>query len=283
MSFATNFLEKYWKALMWVTIVFLIISAGVLVNNILTTGSFMKRDIDLSGGKEITVQIDDVDLRAAEQKMPYADFRVVSGVTKTLVVEIPFEVDEDQAVSDLRQAVSFIGEPGVRIVGPSLGGVFFQQAQIALLVAFILMAFTVFILFRSIAPSLIVMMAAATDIIGTMGILSVIGTPLSLPVIGALLALIGYSVGTDILLTAELVKSGRDDYKQSVFRAAKTGITLTATALVALLAMLFISGSTVIEQIAMVMLIGLLIDIPATWLTNAGIMRMWLERKRRAR
>ena len=94
-----------------------------------------------------------------------------------------------------------------------------------------------------------------------------------------MLALIGYSVGTDILLTSELLKSGRTDYGHSVLRAAKTGITLTLAALVALLAMFLISGSTVIEQIAIVMLIGLLIDMPATWFTNAGIMRMWMERK----
>jgi len=272
-------IEKYWKFLMWITIAFLVLSAAFLVYNAAATGSFMKRDIDLAGGKVITVEVSETDVQAVKEAVPYANVRLVSGATKTLLVEVPFEADEDETIQRLRNAVSFSGEPGIRVVGPALGSLFFQQAQFALVAAFVLMAITVFLLFRSFAPSLIVLLAALTDIIGTMGVLVLLDVPLSLPVIGALLALIGYSVGTDILLTSELTKSGRQSHKDSVAKAAKTGITLTAAALIALLSMFFISGSTVIQQIAFVMLIGLVIDLPATWFTNAGILRVWLERE----
>ena len=63
----------------------------------------------------------------------------------------------------------------------------------------------------------------------------------------------------------------------------KTGLTLTMTTLIALTAMYFVSGSFIIEQIAFVLIIGLLIDMPATWFANAGILRAWLERKRRVK
>jgi preprotein translocase subunit SecF len=276
-------LDKYWKILMWLTIAFLVISVGILAYNTATTGSFLKKDVDLAGGKVITVEVSEADIQKIKSVIPYANVRMTAGITKTLLVEIPFEVDENAAIAQLKTVVDFSGEPSIRIVGPALGDIFFQQAQFAMIVAFILMAITVFLLFRTIVPSSIVLLCAATDIIGTMGILAIIGMPVSLPIIGALLALIGYSVGTDILLTTELLKSGRTDYKESVLKAAKTGITLTGTAIIALLCMFLISGSTVIEQIALVMLIGLLIDMPATWFTNAGVLRLWLERKQKGK
>ncbi len=271
--------DKYWKALMWITIAFLVVSVVIVLNNTITTGSILKKDVDLAGGKVITVEVDEVDIQRIKSELPYANIHVTSGIRKTLLVEIPFDYDENEVINKLRAVVQFSGEPGIRIVGPALGDIFFQQAQMALIAAFVLMSLTVFLLFRTPVPSAIVLLAAVTDIVGTVAVLSIVGASLSLPVIGALLALIGYSVGTDILLTTELLKSGRSDYRQSITKAAKTGLTLTATALIALFVMFLLSGSAVIEQIALVMMIGLIIDMPATWFANAGIMRVWLDRK----
>lgn len=274
-----NFIEKYWKQLMWITIVFLFVSVGILASNVLTTGSFLKRDIELSGGKVITIEVGDVDLQKVRSAIPYSNVRLTSGITKTLLVEIPFERNETETIDALKKVVDFSGEPSIRIVGPALGSIFFSQAQLAIVVAFVLMAITIFIIFRSFVPSLIVILAAATDIFGTLAILSIFDIHLSFPVLAALLTIIGYSVDTDILLTTELLKSGRTDYREGVRKAAKTGLTLTVTTLVALVAMYFVSGSFVIEQIALVLIIGLIIDVPATWLTNAGVLRLWLEKK----
>jgi len=274
-----KFYDRSWKILMLVTIVFLFFSLSVIVSNIITTGSFMKRDIDLSGGKMITVEVGDIDLTSVKSAFPYANIRLTSGLTKSLLIEIPFEQDENAVIEKLPSVIEVKGIPSVRIVGPALGDIFFQQAQLSLIAAFILMAIAVFILFRSFVPSSIVLLAAITDITGTIAIISIMGVPLSLPVLAALLTLIGYSVDTDILLTSELLKSGRHNYSESVKKAVKTGLTMTLTTLAALSAMYLASGAFVIEQIAMVLIIGLIIDMPATWLTNAGVMRWWLERK----
>jgi preprotein translocase subunit SecF len=103
---------------------------------------------------------------------------------------------------------------------------------------------------------------------------------LSLAVLAAILTIIGYSVDTDILLTSEILKSGgRKNIKENIDRAMKTGLTLTATTLVALLSIYLFSGSVVLQQIAFVLMIGLLVDLPATWWTNAGLLRWWLERE----
>lgn len=264
---------------MFFSIIALIVSSGVIVYNIYTTGSFMERSTELKGGKSIVVTVGDVNVKNIEDEFPFASVQLVTGATKTLVVEIPFEKNETEVIAKLHTLVKIDGEPSVSTVGPVLGEMFFQQAQLALVTAFIFMAIVVFILFRSFVPSTAVVLSAATDIVTTIAISSILGIRLSLPVLAALLTLIGYSVDTDILLTSELLKSGDSDRKRCIRRAMKTGISLVSTTLAALFAIYFISGAFVLQQIALVLIIGLIIDIFATWFTNAGILRWWLDRK----
>ena len=222
----------------------------------------------------ITAVVGDVDIAEMQKMFPYATVHLTKGATNNLLVEIPFDANETAVVerlSGISQSVS------VRQVGPAIGNIFYQQAMTALIAAFALMAITVFILFRNIMPSFIVLLAVATDITATVAVMNVIGVRLSLPVVAALLTIIGYSVDTDIVLTNELLK-GRREPGESVKRAAKTGLTMTVTTLTALAALYFISGSFVLEQIALVLIIGLVIDMPATWFTNAGLLR-WLKRE----
>jgi preprotein translocase subunit SecF len=107
-----------------------------------------------------------------------------------------------------------------------------------------------------------------------MAVMHILGMELSLASLAALMMLIGYSVDTDVLLTTEMLKD-----RGKVRTAAKTGLTMSATTLAVLFAMLFISNSFVINQIVSVLIIGLIIDIPATWLTNAGILRFYINRR----
>lgn len=269
--------EKNLKFLMWLPLVLLVAAAAVLANNAISTGYFLPRSTELAGGKEITLTIMDADLARLESALPYATFRLSPGA-QTLLVQIPLEKNETEVVEELKQLVDVEGEPSIKVVGPVLANVFFQQAQLAIVVAFVFMAIVVFLLFRSLVPSSIVVLAAITDLVVTMAVTSVIGVKLSLPVIAALLTIIGYSVDTDILLTTEMLK-GSGETSHKIRRAVKTGLTLTATALAALVSMYFISGSFVLEEISLVLIIGLLVDMPATWFTNAGLLRKWMERK----
>ncbi len=274
--------EKHWKIWMWIPIALLLLSSCLIVFNIATTGSFMKRDAELMGGKSITFEASEFDLDAIKSALPYASVRTTSGVIKNIIIDVPTEQDENAVISAVSLHATVIGTPTVQVTGPAIGNIFFQQAQLAFILAFIFMAITVFILFRSPVPSSIVVLCAATDIIVTIGVLIVLNVSLSLPVIAALITLIGYSVDTDLVLTSELLKGQHHEISAGVKRAMKTGMTLTMTTLIALVAMYFVSGSFIIEQIAFVLIIGLLIDLPATWLANTGILRLWLEKKRRA-
>jgi len=270
--------EKYWKYLMFFTIILLLFSSAVLLNNLFTKGSILERDVELSGGKMINVEVRSADIEALSKEVPYASIQLATGQTQNLIVKIPFDSNETVVIDTIKKYAEVVGQPSVSSVGPILGKIFFQQAMFALVVAFVMMALIVFILFRSFVPSLIVILAATTDILVTLAFLHFLGVKLSLTVLAAILTVIGYSVDTDILLTSEVLKSNRN-VKESIDKAMRTGLTLTATTLAALMSIYLFSGSVVLQQIAYVLTIGLLIDLPATWWTNAGLLR-WIDERR---
>ncbi|MBI4170625.1 MAG: protein translocase subunit SecF [Candidatus Aenigmarchaeota archaeon] len=273
--------DKHQKKLMWLPLIALVISIMVLANTALTTGFILERDVELTGGKQISVTVRDADIQALENAIPGAKVQLISGITKTLQISLPYSANETQAIETLKTIVNFEGEPTVRTIGPVLGAIFFQQAVLAFVVAFILMAIVVFAIFRSPVPSGIVILSVIVDIGITLGIMNVLHIELSLPVIAALLTLIGYSVDTDILLTTNMLRSRELQMFERITNGMKTGLVMTATTLAALVALYFIAGSFVLERIALVLIIGLIVDVFATWFTNAGILRLYMERKNR--
>src|SRR3989344_3073363 len=83
--------EKYWKIWLWIPIILLVLSIGIIANNILTTGSFMQRDIELTGGKSVTFEINSVDVEAIKSALPHATVHVTTGIVKNLIIEVSFD------------------------------------------------------------------------------------------------------------------------------------------------------------------------------------------------
>ncbi len=257
---------KYWKILTFLPIIALLLSSTLLLNNMITKGSFMERSPELVGGKIITLQV-------ADANKIRVDYAVRTTSSDTVIIEVPFDTDEHSVIALIEAQTEVLGQPTVRTIGPVIGEIFWQQAQLALIAAFVLMSIVVFVLFRSPAPSLIVILAAITDIIVTIALLDFIGVKLSLHVLAALLMIIGYSVDTDIVLTTNMLRGA------GMRSAMKTGLTMSAAAIVAFFAMYTISSSLVLQEMALVIMLGIIVDIPATYFANAGILRMWMGRK----
>jgi preprotein translocase subunit SecF len=94
----------------------------------------------------------------------------------------------------------------------------------------------------------------------------------------AFLMLIGYSVDTDILLTTRMLKLNKST-NSSLFSAFKTGTTMTLTSIIAVSAALIVISpfSTVLNQIFIILLIGLAFDLLNTWITNASIIKWYVS------
>jgi len=129
------------------------------------------------------------------------------------------------------------------------------------------------------APSIAVLVSAFADILFTVVTVNLLGIKISSGGIVAFLMLIGYSVGTDILLTSRVMRRRNESVNSASLGAFKTGITMTLTAVAAMVvSLLFVYRfETVLNQIFLIILIGLIYDIFNTWITNVLIIKWYAE------
>jgi len=195
---------------------------------------------------------------------------------------IRFNPMSDEQYNELTQKLSAF-DPGFipYKVDPKFGGTSQTLAIEGLIASFTGMTIVVFVSFRTFVPSGAVILSAFADIVMTAATMNILGITLSLGTTAALLMLIGYSVDSDILLTTRVLKrKGKIEEKFS--GAFRTGIVMTTTTMAAVGAMWVVSsfGSIqIIAEIASVLFIGLIFDIFNTWLTNAGLLKWYVEKR----
>ncbi|MBU0535935.1 MAG: protein translocase subunit SecF, partial [Nanoarchaeota archaeon] len=183
--------------------------------------------------------------------------------------------------SDIGKKLSITSDDySTNFIGSSLGANFFRQTIIAIIIAFVAMAIVVFFYFRVPIPAFAVILSALSDIVGTVAIINLLDIKVSTGGIAALLMLIGYSVDTDILLTTRVFKRKEGTLMEGIYSSAKTGLTMTFTSIAAVIVAIVFSQSEALRQIMTILLIGLILDLPNTWIQNAGILRWYMERKK---
>lgn len=252
----------------------------------------VERDIDLKGGTRLEiVTVPQKDLLTIEQQLGAAigvdvRARILSsqGSNKQLVIELGKSFAEDEQPQLIKNVETVLGVTltdnfNIRSMDPSIGANALAGAQRAVLIAFILMGTIIFLIFKQPMISGAVMLAAFSDIVETYALMGFLGIKLSLHTIAALLMLIGYSVDSDILLTTRVVKRKEGRVVERIFSAIKTGLTMEATTLTAIFAIYFISDAIVLKEIALVMFLGISVDVLNTWIQNAGLLKWELERK----
>jgi len=291
MSFKTIYEKKYKFLLIipFILIVLAIIQIGVQTA---VTGDFVNKGISLKGGSTITVEYDSsISVQTIEsmlnEKFPLAEvsIRVLSSAGKTTAIAIDSDAQDNDEIDVLVKVVKSElnikdDQYSVEVMGSSLGTSFFKQTVFALLIAFVLMGIVVFIYFRTLAPSLAVILAAFSDIVVTLAIFNLTGMKLSTAGIAAFLMLIGYSVDTDILLSTRVLKRKDGTVMERIYGAMKTGLTMSSTTISAVLVALLFVQSEVVKQIMLILFIGLLVDLIMTWIQNVGVLRIYLERKK---
>jgi len=164
----------------------------------------------------------------------------------------------------------------VQTVSPLLSTQFISKAVGVVVLSALLSTAFVFLFFRTFVPSLAVLTGALSDVLIAMGAMGLFGIPFTLPSFAALLMLIGFSLDTDILLAMRLLKR-KGDSRELAFGAMKTGLTMSATAMVAFGALFLLAMLTRIPtyyEISAVALAGLVGDTFATWGIDA-VMLLW--------
>ena len=192
---------------------------------------------------------------------------------------------ETQMISKIKTTFGLTSAPyQKREIGATLGKQFWDSAIDVAITVLILITVIVFLFFREIVPSIAIISSAAFDILCALAFMAIFKIPLSLSTIPALLMLVGYSVDTDILLTTRILKRKDKNERERTMDAFWTGITMTGTAIAAVSSMLVISyfaQMILIQEIATVLLFGMIGDILGTWLMNAAILLWYAESKKK--
>ncbi len=278
-----------YKKLLLISLIAVIFSVSVLCYNYSTTGDFLDKSIDFKGGTVASVAVDDsgFDLAFVEgiatEKLGKVVVRTTTGDAGTSIVFESEDVITQESISDILDsaAISYDKDDiSIQSVGAALGEEFMRQAIIAVVFAFFLMGLIIFMTFKTIVPSIAIISAAAVDILFAMALMVIFNINLSLGTLAALLLLIGYSVDTDILLTTRLIKrKSEGTLDERVSSSMKTGITMTTSAIAAFSILYLVSTSAVLDQIALVIIFGLLADYITTWFQNVGLLRWYLRDK----
>lgn len=287
----TEFLDNFVKnhdnrQLLAFPLAILAVSLIILLVSFLSSGSPVTLGMEFQGGTQVSLETTDSPdvLKEAFSSYPLIDSRQAGNR-----VILEFGVMDNEKQRQLEKDVTTrYSNVEIRQIGPIYGQELQVQAIQALIISFIGMAIVVFLLFRSFVPSFAVILSAFSDIMIALAFMKVAGVELSLGTLAALLMLIGYSVDSDILLTNRVLKR-RGTVEEKVSRAIETGVTMTSTVLVALLAMYLVSTYLylilpsftqipLLSQISIVLLAGLFADIMNTWLLNTGILRWYVHK-----
>jgi len=282
-----EFYNKNYKLLMLIPIIILIASLAFISYNYISKGELVNRDVTLKGGISATVYTD----KPANIKELQNAIKVDS-VVRTLtdfstgkqvgiIIEVS-DIKSEELKSILESALSIKltdQNYSVEETGAALGESFFKELIYVVLISFLLMSIVVFITFRTFIPSIAVIFAALIDISVPLAIINVLGMKVSSAGIVAFLLLIGYSVDTDILLTTRVLKRTDSPLFKRMYNAMKTGLTMTFCAIAVMLIGIIFSTSPIFKEMFFIILLGLIVDIFSTWLTNTGILYLYCKKK----
>ena len=253
------------------------------------TGDFIYKDISLTGGTSLTIY-DDIDsnkiksdLSGKLEEMNTREiYDIITREKIALVIETKTLGNETKQVLE-----DYLGyglndkNSSFEFTGSLLSESFYKQLLTAIFFAFVFMGIVIFLIFRKTIPAFAVIISAFADIFMTLVVVDLLGIKISSVGIVAFLMLIGYSVDTDILLTNIVLKSSEGLLNEKIFKAFKTGMTMTLTSVVAVFIALIISNSfsVVLSQIFTILLIGLFFDIFNTWITNVSLIKWYVTGK----
>jgi preprotein translocase subunit SecF len=282
-----KFYDKHYLRLEIIPLIILILAIAAIGYQVATTGDFMNKGVSLKGGMVITIPVNgSVSISEIEKilksNFPKDDLEIRSvaefGVQKAVIITTDNLNTEQGILGAIAPLIPNAKEhASTETTGSSLGGGFFKQTMIAIVIAFVCMSIVVFVSFKNFAPSMMVIVCVLADIIETLAVTNLLGIRVSTAGLAAFLMLIGYSVDTDILLTSRVLRSKEGTVFHRTLSAAKTGLLMTLTTITAVTIGLLLTTSGTIKEIMTIMLIGLMFDIINTWIQNVALLRYYLE------
>lgn len=251
----------------------------ILLLSTVLTGLPVPLGMEFTGGAEIQLQTSDspAEIRDSFDVEVESITRVGSPTGNTYLVEFKSgEYESLDSLTDQADAAGYdIQQEGERSAVFASDSQ--RQALIGIGIAFLGMSVLVFLMFRTLVPSVAVVASAFSDIVIPMSLMRLFGLELTLGTVAALLMLIGYSVDSDLLLNNHVLRR-RGDFYTSTFRAMRTGVTMTVTSIAAMVVMTVVAnllGIPLLPAVGIVLVFGLTTDLMNTYLLNVSLLRYY--------
>lgn len=259
----------------FISLVFSVLLIGASAWSLSSSG--LNYGIDFTGGTKVELSYqDDVDVTAVREILVASGFSdaVVQyfGTRKDVLIRIPLSEENSSAeastrVAQLLQANSDekIDLRSVEFVGPQFGQELFEKGLLALIYA--LIGVMIYVAFRfEWKFSLGSVVALIHDVVITVGLFSLLKMEFTLPVLAALLAVIGYSLNDTIVVFDRIRENFRKlrdtDTKEtmnvSINQTLPRTILTSLTTLLVLMALYFFGGDA-LQGFAATLIIGVLI------------------------
>ncbi len=277
------------------SIILIILSIGLFFLNGLNFG------IDFKGGTLIEIEtqnkIEISEVRSSLNSLSLGDVQVQEfGSDKNLLIRIEqqqggdqiqqnvLEIVKQKLTSDISETVNF---RRTEVVGPKVSGELIQSGTIAILVAVFAMLVYIWLRFEW-QFSLGAVIALLHDVILTIGVFCLTQLEFNLPIIAAILTIVGYSMN-DTVVVYDRVRENLRKFRSkeitsllnlSINETLSRTIVTSVTTLLALVS-LYIFGGEVIKGFTFAMIWGVLVGtyssifVAAPLLTYLDVKREW--------
>ncbi len=166
-------------------------------------------------------------------------------------------------------------------VGPTIGQ--YLQTNALYLVGVALLLITIYVAFRfRFNYALGALIASVHDLIITVGVIGVLQIPLSVPVVAALLTVLGYSINDTIVIFDRIRENSHGQEElgievvvdKSILQSLTRTINTTATTLIAVIP-IYLFGDEGLKDLAQVLIFGILIGTYSSNFVAAPIVVIW--------
>jgi preprotein translocase subunit SecF len=248
--------------------------------------------VDFRGGTVIEVNyghaVDFGRVRSAVDKLDLGEFSVQSfGSSETVLIRLPLKQGlssaqlSDRVMSALRADDPSASQRRVEFVGPQVGKELYDNGALALLLVSIGIVIYLALRFEwRFAVAAII--ANLHDVVIILGFFAVFQWEFSLPVLAAVLAVLGYSVNESVVIADRIRENFRKMRKASVTHVIDSAITRTlsrtiithGSTLLMVLSIFFFGGET-LHHFSLALAIGICFGIYSSALVMASLV-MWL-------
>ncbi len=282
----------FWKKfkiakLLPIPLALIIFSLIVIFNNYLKTGDFFIKDIDLKGGTSVTLFFNQsVNTEKLEEvlKQQYENLFFSYSKTSEGSITVNFITDSVVNTSSL---ISFLNEKGfypqdqsIQFVGPELGKSFFVQITNLLIAAYILLFLLNLIIYKKPIIATTIILSSIANLICVFGIMTFFNQKFSFAGFSSLLMLIAFGIDANVILATKILSGKLEEFYDQYKKGLITGITINVGLIISMLIVLFLSNSSLLINIAEILIIGFLADILNTWVLNAAVIEVILIGKR---